>query len=256
MPFGRRTLKSWLVPYLEGTLDERRVSILTERLAHDPALAAEADALRSVVGLLYQSAQARSADADPRLALEPSPLWPGIEARLTPPRRPFRTTLAWAGGLCAALLLIGGFWLRGIETGPGTLQTGPLTVTHLASGPSSSNMVTRTGHSKRHHVRLRPKSLLAQGRGHAIPLKPTHAFAAEKSAPSPGDSKYELPDANITPNASVTRPAVSISDGEPHFRLASPVVNDHAGQERKSHPRLAPKVSPHPGPPAPSVASA
>lgn len=88
--------RSWIVPYVEGTLDARRRAKLEARLAHDPALAAEAEAERRVVARLREAAQGGGGAAG-----EAVNLWPGIQSRLEPRRSSLRP-LILVGGLSAA----------------------------------------------------------------------------------------------------------------------------------------------------------
>lgn len=104
MPLMKHWYHSWLVPYAEGTLDERQRAKLEARLASDPALAAEAEAVRRTVGRLRSVSQNEHGEAAP-IPASPSELWPQIEARLQPARRTEPRPWLWAGGACAAAAL-------------------------------------------------------------------------------------------------------------------------------------------------------
>ena len=102
----------WLLPYLEGALDEARRAQLEARLAVDPALAAEARQLARTVGGLRGVA---TRAPRPENAQVPADLWPHLRARLVldpaPRPRPRVWWLAGVGAPAAAALLVAAFWL-------------------------------------------------------------------------------------------------------------------------------------------------
>ena len=101
--------RTWLIPYLEGTLDAERRRQFEARLAEDPELRAELASLRRTQPRLRQAAlQLRQAEV--AAAAPPAPLWPRLRERLdTRQARPLPSgpALWWAGGgLCAAGALV------------------------------------------------------------------------------------------------------------------------------------------------------
>lgn len=121
----------WLLPYLEGGLDEARRALLEARLAADPALAAEAERLRRTSGGLRAAA---SRTPPPENAQVPDDLWPHLRARLVldPTPRP-RARLWWAAGVgapAAAALIVAAFWLPGWHTPEMALPS------HKSAGPA------------------------------------------------------------------------------------------------------------------------
>lgn len=117
--------QEWLLPYLEGGLDEAQTALLEARLAADPALAAEAERLHRMVGGLRASA---SRTAPLESAQVPADLWPHLRARLVldpaPAPRP-RAHLWWVAGVgapAAAALFVAAFWLPGWHAPGGRLS--------------------------------------------------------------------------------------------------------------------------------------
>ena len=104
----------WLLPYLEGGLDEARRAQLEARLAADPALAAEAKRLARTLGGLRGAA---SRSLRPENASVPADLWPHLRARLVldpvPRPRPRAWWLAGVGAPAAAALIVAAIWLPG-----------------------------------------------------------------------------------------------------------------------------------------------
>jgi len=93
--------RTWLIPYLEGTLDAGQRRQLEACLAEDPRLAAELEALRRTEPRLRQAAlHLRQTEAVAR----PAPLWPRLRERLDArPARSARGPIFWGlGGLCTA----------------------------------------------------------------------------------------------------------------------------------------------------------
>ncbi len=94
--------RTWLIPYLEGALDAAQRAELEERLADDPALAAEMYRLRRALPRLRtRLAQRESPEA--------VPLWPRLRERLTRTRRrQIRPMfLRWVAGLFVITALLG-----------------------------------------------------------------------------------------------------------------------------------------------------
>ncbi len=107
----------WLLPYLEGGLDEARRAQLEARLGEDPALAAEAKRLRRTVDGLRGAAGRMPTPENARV---PADLWPHLRARLVlePAPRP-RARAWWVAGVgapAAAALIVAAFWLPGWHT--------------------------------------------------------------------------------------------------------------------------------------------
>ena len=104
----------WLLPYLEGGLDEARRAQLEARLAADPALAAEAKRLARTLGGLRGAA---SRSLRPENASVPADLWPHLRARLVldpvPRPRPRAWWLAGVGAPATAALIVAAIWLPG-----------------------------------------------------------------------------------------------------------------------------------------------
>lgn len=149
-PLMKNWYKSWLVPFAEGSLDARRRAKLEARLAGDPALAAEAEAVRRTVRRLREASQEENGGATPA-APAPS-AWPQIEARLRPARRTAARPWLWAGGLCAATSLA---WAT--LWGPLT----PHTAYPVKSVPTVQTAAEETG----------PKKILSPGAGGGRPRK-------------------------------------------------------------------------------------
>lgn len=100
----------WLVPYLEGELDEAQAARVQARLAADPALTAEAERLRQTLGHLRRSA---GREPNPTNASVPADLWPRLRQRLEPAPAPRRTAhFGWMAGVgAAAALALAAVWL-------------------------------------------------------------------------------------------------------------------------------------------------
>ena len=202
----------WLVPYAEGTLDERRRAKLEARLARDPALAAEAEATRRTVGRLRDASGDENSEAAPG---SPAPsVWPQIEARLRPARRAAPRPWFWAGGLCAAASLA---WA--------TLW-GPLT--------SHTAMSVRSAPPSQAVAEKPPAvGILPSGTGSVKhPRKPTrgsvkalkHPARVKNAAPSSRPTPHDLLAARAAPTGAVS-PAVpdATADSPGRFRLTSGV---------------------------------
>lgn len=207
---------SWLVPYAEGTLDERRRAKLEARLAHDPALVAEAEAVRRTAQRLGEAAQDERGQAGEAATPSVSELWPGIEARLRPTRRVEARPWLWAGGLCAVTSLA---WA--------TLW-GPLTP-HTANSTQGAKMAQTAP-----EVLPSPGATPAKMRMGGQPRKPKHNLGrpvkrrgrVKRAAPVPRPTPADLlasrtapaPTGANSPDASDAAPS-----GPGHFRLATGV---------------------------------
>ena len=127
----------WLLPYLEGGLDEARRAQLEARLAVDPALADEARRLAQTLGGLRGAA---SRAPRPENASVPADLWPHLRARLVldPAPRP-RARAWWLAGVGApavAALIVAAFWLPGWHSLPQpTLAPKPTLAPRPTSAP-------------------------------------------------------------------------------------------------------------------------
>ena len=98
--------EDWLLPYLEGAYssDAARQAEIEARLAADPALAAEAAAMRRTLTAM-RGVAART--ARPETAAVPADSWPRLKARLQPaPRRAL--SWGWLGGAGAAVAVAAG----------------------------------------------------------------------------------------------------------------------------------------------------
>jgi hypothetical protein len=142
----RTNYRAWLIPYLEGTLDQQRKARLEQRLRIDPALADEAEMLRLVIGAVRSAAVSEPA---------PTPvwsIWPRVELAIR--RYPFlRNVLSplpavgAVSALLVALLVVtnprphapdrapGTTGLRIARSVPGLPAVGPLA--GLALGPDA-----------------------------------------------------------------------------------------------------------------------
>ena len=120
----------WLVPYLEGDLDDARAGDLRARLADDPALAAEAERLRRTLDAVRETARRSPAAVN---ASPPVDLWPRLRDRLEPapaPRR--RAPVRWVAAGAAASVAFAALWL------PGHLAHPPLQSAHVPASPASA----------------------------------------------------------------------------------------------------------------------
>ncbi len=152
MNLWRRRYRAWIVPYAEGTLDARRAATLEAWLAHDPVLAAEAEAERRIVARLRDAAQGVG------MAPGDKDLWPGIAARLEP-RRSLVRPLLLVGGLSAAATSLAWATLWGPLGHPAPAPR----VVVVASGGIPDVIVVGPPSARRHgHPGRRPR----HGAGH------------------------------------------------------------------------------------------
>lgn len=220
----KHNFQAWLVPHAEGTLDAARTALLEAQMARDPALAAEAARVRGVTAHLHQAASLNTSEADPRLALDPIPLWPRVQARLARTPRRLPRSMGWAGGLCAASLALAALLLHGELHGMGGLQTRPPVPVRLskengAAGSVPGN-VAHARHKKKGRRTLSRPTHLALVPSKLPALGPT---AEHLSLVSPNLSPPNLPAPSPAADASSAHTAVVLEDGSAHFRLASPV---------------------------------
>lgn len=223
---------SWLVPYMEGTLDAHRRAKLEARLARDPALAAEAEAVRRTAQRLRAAAQSDRSVAES--VSQASDLWPGIEAQLRPMHRSASRPWLWAGGLCAAAAL-----------GWATLW-GPLTP-HTAYSYKPLNPVTTIA-EKTTPTDHRPAGTehgghprkAAHGPGKISVKRPNRGKkSAPLPRPAPADLLADRP--AMTPSAVVPETADSSQGGSGHFRLAT---NVHDPSKGIAHPAGSEEMGP------------
>ena len=129
----------WLLPYLEGGLDEARRAQLEARLGADPALAAEAERLRrTLAGLRGTSVRTPQQEN----AQVPADLWPHLRARLVlePAPRPRSSRARWVVGLgapAAAAVIVAAFWLPGWHTPDMAPHSSKPSIRPKAVAPSS-----------------------------------------------------------------------------------------------------------------------
>lgn len=185
--FKRNTNYSeWLVPYLEGGLDEAQSAEMKARLAADPALAGEADRLRRTLGHLRQSAERRpkAANAD-----VPADLWPRLRARLEPPPAPRRVTSGWmAGAGAVAALAWAALWIP-------TLHLPDRAADHSQNRPSRQIRVTTNPPQKRVVSAPRPAGIakpVPAPSAPAVPVPSAH-FAAPAGKQATGVAGPKAP---------------------------------------------------------------
>jgi len=222
LPSRTHNYGAWLVPYAEGTLDPARAALLEAQLARDPALSAEAAKVHRVTAQLRQAAAPSTSEADPRLALDPASLWPGVQSRLA--LKPLRRSrpARWAVGVCAASLALAAWLLHGPLSGSGRGQTPFPAPLRLTRGNGAATPVpisaARTRHKKRGRRTLsRPTYLALSPSNLPMPAPP----AVRPQSPPPDPVSPALPGPN--PAAPSAHTAVALEDGSAHFRLASPV---------------------------------
>jgi len=213
--------QTWLVPYAEGTLDERRRAKLEARLARDPALAAEAEAMRRTSQRLRAAAQNEKSAPAPDAAPAVSELWPGIEARLRPARRTAPRPWLWAGGLCAAASLAWAtLWGPLTHHTANTTQHGTTVAQTVPEAPPSSG-TPRTNPRRGGHPRKSPRNF---GR----PAK--HPVRVKKKAPPARPDPADLLANGVAP-APTTDGTQDATDATPsasgHLRLATDVHDLH-----------------------------
>ena len=255
--------QEWLLPYLEGALDEAQTALLEARLAADPALAAEAERLRRMGGGLRASA-ARTAPQEN--AKVPADLWPHLRARLVldpaPVRRP-RASLWWAAGVgapAAAALFVAAFWLPGWhapeERQVPHQQAAPAKAAPSAPAPSPAPSGAGGGYPG-------ASAKGAQARPAMVARKPAPAAKVAQAKTDP----FTLPaPASAVPPRVVhaTFGPIGLSNGpvpadrqavRVDGRVTVPVPNPAPNPAPPPAPMVAAPVVPKPPPPAPSPVS-
>ena len=214
----------WLLPYLEGGLDEAHQAQLEARLAADPALAAEAERLRRTLGGL-RGMSTRT----PRLenAQVPANLWPHLRARLVleqaPAPRP-RARAWWLAGVgapAAAALIVAAFWLPNWHTpSQSEFSHRPVVVPKLTPAspmPSSGQAQPGSGVSTPTISPPAKKSLKA------VLLKPLPAPPVVVGA-SPFDLPVPITPMGKSAGSVVRPPSVPNTPGFRDSRVAGPPV--------------------------------
>ena len=264
----------WLLPYLEGGLDEARRAQLEARLGEDPALAAEAERLRRTLGSL-RGAAART--PRPENAQAPADLWPHLRARLVlHPAPRARASRAWwlagVGAPAAAALIVAAFWLPGWHTPDMPLHSIPPPVRRpeAPAAPTPSALPTHPA-SVTPIAALKPPSAAKSKR--VVPKPPLPAPVVMR--PTPFDLPAPAPPVNHSVNSSRTPPVVPVPSGgraagasSPPPSVASIAPSRHQDGVGTVHavapsvmppsapqPASVPKPVPPPTPPAPATAT-
>ena len=243
----------WLLPYLEGGLEEAQRAFLEARLAQDPALAEEARRLaRTLGGLRGVAARAPRPDN----AQVPADLWPHLRARLVldpapPSPRPRAWWVAGVGAPAAAALIVAAFWLPGWHTPPlppsvprqaatPRLTAAPRPVT-VPKAPATSPAAPAAPKSSVPPPTLTTPGPLAKPAAKVGTAKP-NTVASNAAPAAPPASPFDLP----VPAPPVARAANSASKPQivPTAVPAPPV----AGAVQAPHPPAAP------APPPPAMA--
>jgi hypothetical protein len=221
----RRKYASWLVPYADGTLDERRRAELEGCIRRDPVLAADAEAQRRVAGRLRGAVVAEDAGR----ASETSRLWPEIQARIQPKRRS-AIPLVWVGGVCAAACLgWAALWGPFRQTSQPPLRTGLPTVIATESndqmpGTDLSLAKPHTRAVKIHHT----IKIVRHTKEKDSPLTAPIAPAESQDMASAGDHGAM---AN-PPNISAPSPKTAEADGvAARFQTAVGIHDRSSGDE-------------------------
>jgi len=258
--------QEWLLPYLEGGLDEARRALLEARLAADPALAAEAERLRRTLGGLRAAA---SRTAPPESAQVPADLWPHLRARLVldpaPAPRP-RAHLWWVAGVgapAAAALFLAAFWLPGWhapEVRPSRQQAAPAKALPSAPAPSPAPAAAGGGHPGASAKVSRARPSMAAPR--PVPVAPV---AADKANPFtlPAPAVPAAPQPKVFAMSGSAGGSAGLSNGSAPTtrsadrvpgRIAPPMPNPAPSLPPPPAPMVAPPVAPKPLPPVPSPA--
>lgn len=244
----------WLLPYLEGGLDEARRARLEARLGEDPALAAEAERLRRTLNGL-RGAAART--PRPESAQAPADLWPHLRARLVlhpapPPRASRAWWLAGVGAPAAAALIVAAFWLPGWHT-PAMPQfsTRPPLRPQAAPSFATPSAAPRPPAMGGGFPTGKPKP--------AVPEPPRPAPAATRATPF--DLRAAAPPVNHTANGSLTPPPAPAPQNRLAVRPSRPPLpavsiaplrrQSGAGADSPAAPPVlpAPALLPAPAPP-------
>lgn len=235
LPARKHDYQAWLVPYAEGTLDAARAGSLEAQMARDPVLSEEARRVRAVAAQLRRAAALSTSEADPRLALNPAPLWPGVQERLAHTPRHLPRPMWWAGGMCAASLALAALLLHGTVSGVGRVQTppaAPVRTANTGSAPLSGTQTdARLRHKKTgHRLHARPAHLAFIPAKLLMPMRPASRFPVQAQAPVPA-----LPASAPVDTAPSAHTAAALGDGSAHFRLASPVHDALPITRARSH---------------------
>jgi len=239
----------WLLPYLEGGLDEARRAQVEARLGEDPILAAEAERLRRTLGGLRGAASRTPLSESAHV---PADLWPHLRARLVlhPAPRP-RTSRAWwvagVGAPAAAALIVAAFWLPGWHTPdmPPLSHTPPVSSQRPARPPGAS-------------VPAHPAPDMPVSTAKPLPtaksrmVAPTPAPAPIMAGPTPFDLRVPAPPVNHSVNGSLTPPAVSVPPGRPDVSVFRP---PRPAAAVAPHILPSPALSPSPAAPKPLLLS-
>lgn len=222
MNFLRHRYQSWLVPYVEGTLDARRRAKLEAQFRRDPSLAAEAEAHRRVATKVRDVSHAAESESD----TAESTVWPAIQSRLKPRKRRV-APLMLAGGLCAAACVLAFVTLHGPASrfSKSALPQAPISsaIANNRPGMTASKKLDTRLHKPSHHAPRHANAVVAE-RPKAHQPEKHPAAAVQESAPMPTDSNLASSDANTTDmdaNHDGGYPAARLAvGGSGHFRLA------------------------------------
>lgn len=166
--------KNWLIPYVDGVLDQQRTAILEDRLKKDASLALELETVRRITGQIRHSASGEFLHGD--IVDGRRSLWPRIEASmdLRRPTSVFMPRFAMAGG--AAVLLVGAIYWTAFDyhaPGPNPVQTATATTpsnsTPASPPPSSTGFQFPVTVHHNPVVALTPRASLAFSRGTHAP---------------------------------------------------------------------------------------
>jgi len=249
----------WLLPYLEGGLDEARRTQLEARLAADPALAAEAAHMERALDGLRGAAVRTPPSAN---AQAPADLWPRLRARLeqeapasAPRPRAHGWWLAGVGATAAASLLLVAVWLPGWHA-PELSEPSHMPLVRPKAAPTPPAVPAGSP---------RPAGSVP-GAGASGPLPAMKSKAMPKPLPqSPaitGANPFALPRPAVPPpnmiDTPATAPAATVTPLMPDSRAVSPppVRSSAAKPEAQratatGKPALVPPPAPIAAPPAP-----
>lgn len=101
LPITKRHYSHWLIPYLEGELDPKRMALLESRLARDADLADDLERLRSHLGLI-RSAASTAPYRDPEFSILPKVQ---AELRARPGQNFWGVSLTLAASSVAAICI-------------------------------------------------------------------------------------------------------------------------------------------------------
>lgn len=205
--------KTWLIPYLEGTLDDARRTRLEARLRADDALASELEALRAATERLRALAA-----SDQTTPAAPS-LWPGVRARLELQARPVRAPrrrLLWAGGLAASCALAA-VAVVALKPSP---RLAPAAMPEAASSVASVPIVRPRAVSKKIAVPMDAVKIAAAPRSKAAPVRRPDSLRFAQRAVVPPGTPLRPPLSRSAPSA----PSVARSPARPAASTARPTL--------------------------------